>query len=161
MEDGKPSENFLLWTRKTASISDEGFKRGFDMLEHKLKEAGRNGTEAWPPSYAEFIGYCEPPAGSKMYSKNLTTIETQYDANGNLLAMIEKPKDALPEPEESKRKRLKAGHDAIGSMLSMFDEPESKEPEPVPEKNELEPCTNCQTEFEAILNTCVRCGEKR
>jgi hypothetical protein len=159
MEAGKPSENFLLWTRKTAHISDDGFKRGFDMLEYRLKEAGRNGTEAWPPSYAEFIGYCEPPIGSKMYSKNLTTLDTQYDASGNLVAMIEKPKESQPESEHDKLKRLKAGRESINGLLSMFeDDTPANKPEP---NAVIEPCTNCQTGFEAILTTCPRCGEKR
>lgn len=129
------------------------------MLEFKLKEAGRNGVEAWPPSYAEFMGYCEAPVCSKMYTKNQTELEAVYDKDNKLVSMSEKPKVQMIESDHMKIRRLKAGHDTCKSLLSMFDD---QAPESCPEPEiGLEPCTNCQTNFEAILMSCPRCGEKR
>mgnify|MGYP000442255477 CR=1 FL=1 len=64
MENGKYSEGFLLWCRKTERLSDDAWKRGFEIVEFNVKDAAKSGDEYWPPSYAAFLGYCEPPVGS-------------------------------------------------------------------------------------------------
>lgn len=62
-QNGKYTQEFLLWCRKLDGLSDEAYQRGFWMLEHKVKEAARMGEEEWPPSYAGFLGMCERPHG--------------------------------------------------------------------------------------------------
>ena len=59
MEDegrGIHSQEFLLWCRKCDGMKPEEFKRALDELEYRSEVAGREGLEAWPPSYAEFRG---------------------------------------------------------------------------------------------------------
>lgn len=67
LENGRYSPEFLLWCRKLEGLSDEEYQRGFHMLEHKVREAARQGDEEWPPSYAGFIGLCEKPVGSQAH----------------------------------------------------------------------------------------------
>lgn len=63
MENGAYSTAFILWCRKTEGLTDEAWQRGFNQIEFLVKEAARQGEEAWPPSYAGFIGYCERAHG--------------------------------------------------------------------------------------------------
>lgn len=69
--ENKPGEyafNFLNWVRKTQSLTDDQWRRGMEHVEWSVREAARQGEpRPWPPSYAEFIGYCETPPGSAMY----------------------------------------------------------------------------------------------
>lgn len=95
-ENKKYTANFLLWCRKTEHIDDEGFKRGFDRLETDVREAGRQGDESWPPSYAAFVGYCEPPVG--------------YAAHKPFLK-------ALPVSEQVRQERKAVGLTALEEIL--------------------------------------------
>lgn len=94
------SENFLLWCKKTANLSDDDWKRGFSAIEYRLKEAGRQGDTLWPPSYAEFLGYCEKPHGEAAYKSF---------------------QKRLPVPPEFESKRKKAARKEIDSMMGMFE----------------------------------------
>lgn len=59
------SEDFHLWAKKTAHLSDTAWQRGIEAVEYRNQEAARNGkTDSWPPNYAEFIGMCQPAPGS-------------------------------------------------------------------------------------------------
>lgn len=102
MENGAHSENFKLWCRKLDNLSDEDFARGFEQLEFMLKEAGREGRELWPPSYAEFLGYCEKPVGAA-------------------IAAYKPFMPGLPEPKEHRQKRRELGMEKCSEILGMLE----------------------------------------
>lgn len=98
--NGQPSDNFKLWLRKTETLTRDDWARGFDTLEKIVRDAAASGEAAFPPTYAEFIGYC-----------------------------MKQTKDiGLPSPEEAfKRARIECGkakefrqwpHDAIYAACS-------------------------------------------
>lgn len=101
MENGQLTPNFLLWCRKTEHLKGPDWVRGFEQLEWRVREAGRLGEEEWPPSYAAFVGYCEPPVGSQAHKVF--------------------PK-ALPEPKEVIHRRKQQGREYCARLMSMFDE---------------------------------------
>lgn len=74
--------------------------------------------------------------------------------------MIERGQLAIEaQPNEPMDKNAKM-HPSISTKLAaLAADLDTAEPEVI--TNELEPCTNCQTRFEAILTTCPRCGERR
>ncbi|MEX2962829.1 hypothetical protein [Microbulbifer sp. TYP-18] len=64
------SEDFLLWAKKTWGLSEVAWQRGMRYVEFRNQEAARQGeTDQWPPNYAEFVGMCQPTAGSQMYRR--------------------------------------------------------------------------------------------
>ena len=65
--------------------------------------AARSAGTPWPPSYAEFIGYCKPQKEPKEPN------EPKYFAK------------ALPEPDEVKQKRRETGKKQCERLLGMFD----------------------------------------
>ena len=135
-------------------LPDESLKRGFEVLEYRVAEAGREGKTPWPPTYAEFIGYCAPSIGSRMYRKNDTTTQIQYDGEGRYLGATEVPK-VLALPVDTQKAQA-AGDKACASLLNMFDDvPDQKA------KAEKSRCLKCGFSMETILTTCERCGEKR
>ncbi|MEW5248896.1 hypothetical protein [Microbulbifer discodermiae] len=95
------SPNFLLWAQKTAHLNDAAWKRGFDRLEFMVREAGRQGDEVWPPSYAAFLGMCEKP-------------------HGEMAHKLFKPL-ALPDKAAQERSRS-IGSKTLGDLKSMFSE---------------------------------------
>ena len=102
--EGYLSHSFLLWCRKTEGLTDDMWRRGFDTLEYRVREAGRYGDEIWPPSYAEFVGYCEPPAGYAAHKKFPV---------------------GLPEPKSVREKRYEIGRQKCGDLLrNLFPEEE-------------------------------------
>ena len=71
-------------------------------MKKDLINAGREGREVWPPSYAEFIGFAQPekaPAGAyKVFAKS------------------------LPVPPEVKERRKKIALEKCASILSILDD---------------------------------------
>lgn len=59
--NGQPSDNFKLWLRKTEALTLEDWARGFEALEKMVTHSAASGETAFPPTYAEFIGYCLKP----------------------------------------------------------------------------------------------------
>lgn len=102
--DGKPSQIFNLWLKKTAHLSTEDFARGMQRCEQLVQDAATNGGLAWPPTYAEFIGYCQPP------KKESKPREQLVFARG------------LPEPKEHRANRNKKGIERCGAILDMLGE---------------------------------------
>lgn len=99
-QDGAYTSTFLLWARKLYGLTTQDIARGFEILERRAKTAGANGEEMWPPSYAEFAGMCEearPIAAHKVFPRS------------------------LPEPENLKSKRKKAGEHELAKLRAMFD----------------------------------------
>jgi hypothetical protein len=58
--DGALSENFKLWARKTAKLTDDEWKIGIDEVERRVEKASSQGGDTFPPTYAQFLGYCRP-----------------------------------------------------------------------------------------------------
>ncbi len=56
------SNNFLLWCEKTAPLAPEHWKWGLQALERRVAQCVAEDKTAWPPTYAEFLGLCQPPA---------------------------------------------------------------------------------------------------
>ena len=102
MDGDSYSEDFRLWAKKTAHLTDKAWARGMEAVEFRNREAARNGqTDNWPPNYAEFLGMCEPPPGSAAH----------------------KPFEKLALPDKSAQERAhKAGQSALEAMKGMFDE---------------------------------------
>lgn len=102
-ERGEYARNFLFWGQKTRNLTDEQWRRGMEYVEYIVKEAARQGDkkELWPPSYAAFLGFCEPRPGSKMY----------------------KPFEPLKLPDKTAHERSQAvGSSTLDSLKSMFDD---------------------------------------
>ncbi|MFD1216390.1 hypothetical protein [Microbulbifer celer] len=101
-ERGEYSRNFLFWARKTAHLSDTQWRRGMDHVEYKVREAARQGgDDEWPPSYAAFLGFCDPRPGSQMY----------------------KSFEPLKLPDKGAQERAQeAGARALDEMKSLFNE---------------------------------------
>lgn len=57
--NGDDSARFILWCQKTDGLTDDQWKRGFENVEHEVRDKKRDGEIAWPPSYAEFLGLCD------------------------------------------------------------------------------------------------------
>lgn len=65
MDGDEYSEDFRLWAKKTARLTEAAWVRGMEVVEFRNQEAARNGElNSWPPNYAEFVGMCEPAPGS-------------------------------------------------------------------------------------------------
>jgi hypothetical protein len=94
------SLGFKLWLEKTGHLTNEQWKKGIDRCEKNLRYAARSGDDCWPPSYAEFIGYCDETS-SGMYK--LFKIST-------------------PESKERKNKRRAKGRQECKKLLSIFDD---------------------------------------
>jgi len=58
--DGSLTENFALWARKTSQLTDEQWRIGFDAIERRVSKLSALGKTAFPPTYAEFMGMCNP-----------------------------------------------------------------------------------------------------
>jgi len=52
--DGKYSDTFMLWCRKTEHLTDDEWAYAFESMERDIAKNKQNGVESWPPSYAEF-----------------------------------------------------------------------------------------------------------
>lgn len=100
-ENGDLSENFVFWCKKTEDLSNEAWRRGFDRLEFQVRDSARQGDEAWPPSYAAFLGMCDEPE----------------------VKALHKPfaRRALPDKGAEERAR-KAGETELSRMLNLFDD---------------------------------------
>jgi len=92
----------LLWCRKTEDLSDDDWRRGFDRLEHDVRESGKLGEQAWPPTYAAFVGMCEPPVGQQAHK--------YFDRSTGL------------EDLTAKEKRQTQGHAECQKILGIFDD---------------------------------------
>ena len=92
---------FKLWIEKTGHLTDEQWKRGLKRCEDDLRQSAKTGTECWPPSYAEFIGFCDEQ---------------------KKLAMYKVFKPVLPEPPEHRSRRRNNGQKAVKRILSLFDD---------------------------------------
>jgi hypothetical protein len=57
-ERGIHSPTFLLWCQKLSGLRLGEFKSGWAVLEKRVENAGREGKDLWPPTYAEFLGMC-------------------------------------------------------------------------------------------------------
>lgn len=98
-KNGQYTQEFLLWCRKLEGLTDEQYQRGFYQLEFLVREAAKLGDEAWPPSYAGFLGYCETPHG---------------EISHKLF-----PKLALPDKTAQERAK-KAGEAELEKMKGLF-----------------------------------------
>lgn len=88
-------------------MSDEAWRRGFDRLEYVVKEAGRQGKEIWPPSYAAFLGYCEKPAGEMAHKLLPSNLDPKA------------PPLLLPDKDSQERAK-KAGRENLDQMKQLF-----------------------------------------
>lgn len=107
LENGRYSNEFLLWCRKLEGLTDAEYQRGFARLEYLVREAGRKGEDLWPPSYAGFLGYCEPPIGQRSYKLFPSNIDPKA------------PPLALPDKAAQERAR-KAGTVELEKLRGFF-----------------------------------------
>ncbi len=103
---GDYSPRFLLWCRKTESLSEDDWRRGFAVVEQRVREAARQGDTEWPPTYGEFLGYCMPPVKPRGHR--------YFDQSRAI------------EDQEAKKRRYEAGRKHCSELLKMFDEGEEK-----------------------------------
>lgn len=61
---GGLAETAKTWCWKLADLSEMQFADGIREVERRAEQAGANGEEYWPPSYAEFRGMALNPSGS-------------------------------------------------------------------------------------------------
>ena len=96
------SEAFKLWSRKLSDLHENDFKTGITGIEQKAESMFREGSEMWPPSYAEFRALCFP----------LTTRDT----------LAHKPFERVLALEDhtAKAKRYELGIKESGSVLAML-----------------------------------------
>lgn len=102
-EKKRETKNFIQWCFKLDKVSDSQYDRAFEKIEYRAKQAAREDRIPWPPSYAEFLGYCESSANSHMYQ------------NYNAYPL------ALPEPKADKDKRRAKGMEECKNILDMFE----------------------------------------
>ena len=102
MDGAEYSEDFRLWAKKTAHLSDSAWARGMEAVEHRNKTAAQNGQlDTWPPNYAEFVGMSEPAPGSAAH----------------------RPFEKLALPDKSEQERAhKAGEEVLGALKGLWNE---------------------------------------
>ena len=100
-DQGNYSDGFLLWCRKTESLTHDEWRRGFDVLEQEIREAERSGDNLWPPSYPAFIEKCQSRINAKMYKVFPATLQL--------------------EDKTTKEKRKEQGRQECQKLLSMFE----------------------------------------
>jgi len=105
---GRPSDNFLFWCQKTDALTAEQWRRGFQVLEQKVREAARQGEDMWPPSYAAFLGMCDEPEGQ--HKKALHQFVTPYFVANSL--------EDLSKKEEAQ----KLGEQTLDTLKTLFDD---------------------------------------
>lgn len=93
------SYGFKLWFKETEHLTDEQWRRGVKRCEDEMRDRVKCGDESWPPSYVEFVEYCNE-------KKNGTFKRFTF---------------ALPEPEKVKIERKKKGIEHTKKLLSIFD----------------------------------------
>lgn len=77
---------------------------GMTRCEQLASDAARENKLAWPPTYAEFIGYCQPPKADPKPPEHKTI-----------------PRTGLPEPKEHREKRRKIGMQKCRGLMDMLD----------------------------------------
>lgn len=92
------TENALFWARKTEGLSDEEWRRAFEQVEHRVKDAARIGEKCYPPSYAAFLAYSKPASRAHKHFKPL----------------------ALPSDEAKEKARIAAERE-LDKMKSLFE----------------------------------------
>ncbi len=147
------STNAKLWARKTQYLRDEDFKRGFEELEFRVKQAGQKGDSVWPPTYAEFMGYCEKPMCTQMYSERTAARIPRYDEEGRVVGFIAPQEKANLLTTNAQKSAAK---DTLSNLKNMFSDVDSSKG-----SLQLEPCLKCGKNFYAVLSVCEHCSEKR
>ena len=98
------SYGFKLWCEKTDDLGDDQWLRALNRCEKDLINAGKEGREMWPPSYAEFIGFAQPekaPSGAyRVFAP------------------------ALPISDDMKASRKAAAEKGCQKLMSMFEDEE-------------------------------------
>jgi hypothetical protein len=109
--DGQYERNFLFWCEKLAGLTDEQWARGFERVEFSVREAARQGNEAWPPSYAAFLGYCdEPDKPDDPHKKALHQFVTPYWKVKQL------------EDQTKKERAKETAETELGKLKSLFED---------------------------------------
>jgi len=98
--DLRKSFHFNMWLDKTRELTLDQWQKGVDRCEANLRQSGKTGDECWPPSYAEFLGFCDEE--SKGIYKVFPAV--------------------LPESAEYKSKRKRAAEKGIKRLNSIFDD---------------------------------------
>lgn len=107
---GQLTQNFLLWCRKTESLTNEQWAKGFEVLEKQVEKQSSNGETPWPPTYAEFIGLCKCHEGER------------EGAYGGAHKLFYPNGRQLPEPQEYRSRRKQRGIEAIKDIKQLFEE---------------------------------------
>lgn len=107
------SDTFLTWCAKTNHLSDEEWAKGMAKLERKVTADAANGNESWPPSYAEFVGYCRPTTSPD--GKNSVAYIAFDDPEH---PSYEKPKGI--EDLTLKDRRIAKGRKTLDSLKDLF-----------------------------------------
>ena len=78
-----------------------------DKCESLVSDSASGSGTTWPPTYAEFIGYCMPPKPKESKPEH---------------KIMKSVFEGLPEPKESKDKRKALGREKCKSLLDMLNE---------------------------------------
>jgi hypothetical protein len=89
-----------VWLNKTAHLTDQQWFKGVERCEKEMQSKLKTGDEVWPPSYIQFVEFCN---------------ERNTGANRRFTF-------SLPEPEDVKRERKERGLQHTARILSIFDD---------------------------------------
>ena len=78
-----------------------------ERCEQLVKDGANGDGTTWPPTYAEFIGYCKPPKSDPKPPEH-RTIESVFQR--------------LPEPKEEREKRRKLGMQKCKGLMDILSE---------------------------------------
>jgi len=98
-DEGNQTEQFRLWCRKCDTLTAKQIAQGIERVEYRCATNAQKGKESWPPSYAEFIGFC--------------TASWETAAHKPFAPL------ALPDKAAEERARI-AGADHIARMKTLF-----------------------------------------
>ena len=106
---GGLTETAKTWCWKLDGLTERQFADGIRELEHRAEQAGAQGKELWPPSYAEFRGMALNPSGSDWEHRRIEAADRERAA-----------RTLTHQPSPDERKRIARQHmDQIRRTLGM------------------------------------------
>lgn len=107
-ENGRYTENFMLWCEKTKDLTNEEWSRAFKKLEQEIEQNKINGKESWAPSYPEFLALTKKGIHD-MYLDINDPRHTHYQ-----------PEDRMIEDISAEERRMDTGKQEIDKMKAML-----------------------------------------
>ena len=115
--EGKYSDSFMLWCRKTEHLTDDQWSYAFESLEREIVKNKQAGDQSWPPSYAEFAAMANKKTSP---NGNNSSAYLLFSDPGH-------PSYVPPKAVESdsyKQRKLKIGNTGISNTKNLFNDKE-------------------------------------